>query len=157
MTSSYGDWLNERLGKPVLWSKHAATTAISRDISSDYVKDAILYGDKINCDSIKTGDKITVKKILHDPINEALIVVYLDLPTHYYIISNHYENITQKIFLTVFALVVLSLAIDVFVKIKLQHKGLILRGAFYSFVLFMLFLLDKEIIVQLMPHNLGIL
>jgi len=73
------------------------------------------------------------------------------------IMTNHYDNITQKIFLAVFLMVILSLALDIFIKIKHQSKDLISRGVFYSFVLFSLFLLDKEIIVEFIPHNLGIL
>ena len=92
MSREYEKWLDERLGRPVLWSKHAALTAISRDIFSEEVKDAILFGQQISCESTKTGDKITLKKELHDPLYRSLIVVYLDLPTHYYIISNHLQK-----------------------------------------------------------------
>ena len=73
------------------------------------------------------------------------------------LMANHYDNITQKIFLAVFLMVVLSLALDIFIKIKHQSKDLISRGVFYSFVLLSLFFLDKEIIVEFIPHNLGIL
>jgi len=73
------------------------------------------------------------------------------------IMANHYDNITQKIFLAVFLMVVLSLTLDIFIKIKHQSKDLISKGVFYSFVLLFLFLLDKEIIVEFIPHNLGIL
>lgn len=92
MTPRYEEWLNAKLGKPVLWSKHAATTAIVRNIHNEAVKDAILYGKKLDCESTETGEKVTVSKELHDPMYRALIVVYLDLPTHYYIISNHYQR-----------------------------------------------------------------
>ena len=92
MSKEYGDWLDERLGKPVVWSKHAALTTITRDIYSEDTKDAILFGQRINCEATETGDKITVKKELHDPHYKELVVVYLDLATHYYIISNHYKK-----------------------------------------------------------------
>jgi len=92
MTHQYGDWLDTQLGKPLLWSKHAATTAIARDIYSEDVKNAILFGKKVHCESTETGNKVTVIKELHDPLYKALIIIYLDLTTHYYIISNHHQR-----------------------------------------------------------------
>jgi len=92
MANKYEQWLDERLSKPVIWSKHAALTSISRSIFSDDVKDAILFGNRIDCETTKKGDKITVKKNLDDSYYKSLIVVYLDVPTHYYIISNHYQK-----------------------------------------------------------------
>jgi len=92
MVSSYEEWLNERLGKPVLWSKHAAVTAVTRNIYNEDVKDAILFGDITRKDSSEQGSKITVKKQLHDPQYESIVVVYIDLPTHFYVISNHFHK-----------------------------------------------------------------
>ena len=92
MVSSYEEWLNERLGKPVVWSKHAAVTAVTRNLYCEDVKDAILFGDVTKKESTEHGLKITVSKQLHDPRYEAIIVIYLDLPTHYYVISNHFHK-----------------------------------------------------------------
>lgn len=66
----------------------------------------------------------------------------------------YYDSITQKIFLTVLLIVFISMCLDIFIKVDIQYKDLILRGIFYIFVLLSLFLLDKELIIQLIPHNL---
>lgn len=72
-------------------------------------------------------------------------------------IAKNYDDITQKIFLSVLIIVIISLLLKVFIKINIQFKDLIFKGIFYSFILLILFLLDKEIIISLIPHNFGIL
>lgn len=72
-------------------------------------------------------------------------------------ILRNYENFTRIIFLTVFGIIFLSLCIDIFVKFNIQHADIILKGLSYSLILIVLFLLDKEIILRLIPHNLLIL
>ena len=71
--------------------------------------------------------------------------------------GENYASITQKIFLAVLIMVLISLCLDIFIRIDLQSKDLIFRGVFYTLVLLALFLLDKALILNLIPHNLGIL
>ena len=71
--------------------------------------------------------------------------------------AERYGDITQKIFLVVLAMVVISLCLDIFIRSDIQYKGLIFRGVFYTFALLALFALDEELIIGLIPHNLGIL
>jgi len=72
-------------------------------------------------------------------------------------ISINYDKITQRIFLAVLAIVSVSLLLNIFIKIDCQDKGLILTGFFYAIVILVLFLIDKEAIIQIIPHNLGIM
>lgn len=69
----------------------------------------------------------------------------------------NYNSITRTVFLSVFLLVFLSLCLDIFVKVNIQHADIVLRGALYSSVLLALLLLDKSIILKLLPHSLGVL
>lgn len=71
--------------------------------------------------------------------------------------ARNYNGITRMTFLSAFLIVFVSLCIDVLVKIRIQHKDIILRGTIYSIILFVLFLLDKSIILKMLPHSLGIL
>lgn len=71
--------------------------------------------------------------------------------------ARNYNEITRITFLSVFIIVFASLCIDIFVKIRIQHKDIILRGTIYSLILLILFLLDESVIIKMIPHNLGIL
>lgn len=71
--------------------------------------------------------------------------------------ARYYNDIIQKIFLAVLLIVFTSLSIDVLVKVNLQFKDIVLRGVFYVLVLLIFILLDKEVIIQLIPHNFGVL
>jgi uncharacterized protein YkwD len=73
------------------------------------------------------------------------------------LVLRNYESITRIIFLTILGVIFLSLCVDIFVKFNIQHADIILRGAIYTFVLLTLVLLDKNIILKLIPHNLAIL
>jgi uncharacterized protein YkwD len=72
-------------------------------------------------------------------------------------VVRHYDLITRNIFLVVFFMVFMSLCIDVFVKVGVQHKDIILRGTIYSLILLTFILLDQAIIVKFIPHSLGVL
>lgn len=69
----------------------------------------------------------------------------------------NYDRITQQIFLVVLILVIISFCLNVFLKIDTQAEDLILLGVFYIFVLLALFLFDKDLILEMIPHNVGIL
>ena len=71
--------------------------------------------------------------------------------------ARNYNEITRITFLSAFLIVFASLCIDIFVKIRIQHKDIILRGTIYSLILLTLFLLDKSVILKMIPHSLGIL
>ncbi len=71
-------------------------------------------------------------------------------------LANYSHIISQAMFLAVLLIVVVSLALDIFIKRKIQHRDLILRGLLYTFILLVLFLLDKAVILKLFPHSLTI-
>ncbi|MFQ6072525.1 MAG: hypothetical protein ACE5KT_07485, partial [Methanosarcinales archaeon] len=72
------------------WTKTAWNKLISREIAKIEVKECILFGDKKSTIQTPIGAKITKEiEVYGDPRYEALIVVYLETPTQYQIISNH--------------------------------------------------------------------
>lgn len=68
-----------------------------------------------------------------------------------------YFNIARKILCASLALIILALILDIFIKIKIQDKSLILKSVLLIVLLLLLvYLVDKQIILQLIPHNLQI-
>lgn len=72
-------------------------------------------------------------------------------------VAQRYDGITKNIFIIVFGMVFISLCIDVAAKSSFKHGNIIFRGTFYSFTLIGLFLLDKAVIIKMIPHSLTIL
>lgn len=71
--------------------------------------------------------------------------------------SQNYDKITKGIFLAVLGVILISLLLNIFIRVDIQSKDLILQGLIYCFILLALFFLDKELLLELIPHNLGIL
>lgn len=69
--------------------------------------------------------------------------------------SKNYENITQKTFLAVLGMIVLSILIEI-IKGGISLGSLFLKGSFFVFLLVTLVLVDKEIILKLVPRTLQI-
>jgi len=68
-------------------------------------------------------------------------------------LSLNYNNLIQKIIFYSLVFIIISLIINIFVRVDVQYEDLIVKAAF-SIVLLMLFnFLDKELIIQLIPHN----
>ncbi len=67
-----------------------------------------------------------------------------------------YNNLVQKITFYSLFLITISLIINIFVRFDIQHKDLILKTALFTAILILFILANKEFIIQLIPHNLGI-
>lgn len=75
-------------------------------------------------------------------------------------ITSHYHNLLQKIIYVSLGLMIISLFItiilDIFVyrPLTIQYKDLILKAISFSFLWALLILIDKQVIIQTIPHNL---
>lgn len=65
-----------------------------------------------------------------------------------------YPDLLQKIIFYLLILVIGSLLLTIFVRFDIQDKNLILRTIALILILTLLVIFDKEIIIQLIPHNL---
>ncbi|MDD5552116.1 MAG: CAP domain-containing protein [Candidatus Pacebacteria bacterium] len=101
----------------------------------------------------KTPEEITKPEIAQEVEKKG---TSLGVKAMNFLVRN-YNSITRTIFLSVFALVFLSFCLDIFIKVNIQHADIVLRGVLYSSVLLALLLLDKSIILKLLPHSLGVL
>ena len=70
--------------------------------------------------------------------------------------SSDYFNSLQKIIYGSLILIIISLLINIFVRIDIQYKDLILKTAGFIVLLVFFIYLDKELIIQLIPHNFSI-
>lgn len=103
------------------------------------------------------------EKIVQQPIFPAGRIMGVQIENNSFkfkildFLANYSHMITQGIFLTVLVIVLISFGLSVFVKAKIQHRDLILRGVLYTLILLILFLLDKAVIIKMFPHSIGIL
>ena len=67
-----------------------------------------------------------------------------------------YNNLVQKIIFYSLLFITLSLLMNIFVRFDIQHKDLILKTVFFGAILILFIFVNKEFIIQLIPHNLGI-
>lgn len=67
-----------------------------------------------------------------------------------------YNDLVQKITFYSLFIITISLIINIFVRFDIQHKDLILKTALFGAILILFILANKEFIIQLIPHNLGI-
>jgi hypothetical protein len=68
--------------------------------------------------------------------------------------SLDYPDILQKIIFYSLLLITLSLILNIFIKIHIQDKRLILKTTVFIVLLILFVLSDKELIINLIPHNL---
>jgi len=71
-------------------------------------------------------------------------------------ITLDYQNIIQRIMFACFIFILLSLLVNIFVEIKVQHKDLIGKTISLSVLLLIFILTNKELFIKLIPHNLGV-
>ena len=71
-------------------------------------------------------------------------------------VAKHYDNVIQNAFFVALALVIISLSFDFVGKIGINYSNLFLKGTFYTFVLLVLYILNKEVILQFAPRALKI-
>ena len=67
-----------------------------------------------------------------------------------------YYDIVQKIVYGSLIFVILSLLINIFIRVRVQHKPLILRAVVCILLLAVFSILDKELIIQIIPHEFSI-
>ncbi len=69
-------------------------------------------------------------------------------------LSLNYPNILEKIIFYSLLLITIALILNVFIKIHIQDGRLILKTVIFITLLVLFVLSNKEVIVQLIPHNL---
>ena len=94
--SEYEKWLDERLKKKVLWTTGAWNKLLTRELTEENVKECIAFGEKRETTETDRGIRIVVERARHDPIYEALVVVFADHEDYYLVISNHLRKRKQK-------------------------------------------------------------
>lgn len=67
-----------------------------------------------------------------------------------------YNDLVQKIIFFSLTLIVLSLMVNILVKFDVQHKDLIWKTVFLVVILGLFVLINKDLIIQFIPHNLSI-
>lgn len=65
-----------------------------------------------------------------------------------------YSRIIEKINFFSLAAVMIGMMLNIFIKIKVQHKDLLLKGVFFIMVFGILLFFDKIIILRFIPHYL---
>jgi len=70
--------------------------------------------------------------------------------------SSDYFNLLQKIIYGSLILIIISLLINIFVRIDIQYKDLIFKTTGFIVLLIFFIFLDKEFLIQLIPHNFSI-
>ncbi len=68
--------------------------------------------------------------------------------------SLSYPNILQKIIFYSLLLITLALVLNIFIKIHIQDKKLIFKTVAFIILLGLFIWSDKEVVIQLIPHNL---
>jgi len=67
-----------------------------------------------------------------------------------------YNDLVQKIIFFSLALIVISLMINILIKFDVQHKDLIWKAVFVVAILGLFVFMNKEFIIQIIPHSLNI-
>ena len=70
--------------------------------------------------------------------------------------TTNYNDLVQKIIFFSLALIVISLMVNILVKFNVQHKDLIWKTVFLVVILGLFVLINKELIIQFIPHSLSI-
>jgi len=96
----------------------------------------------------KVTEKVPLSQTL--PQRESSSYKLLDF------LSRNYDNIIQNTFLIVLALVIISLSFDFVGKVSVNYGNLFLKGTFYTFVLLVLYSLNKEVLLKFLPRVLKI-
>lgn len=71
-------------------------------------------------------------------------------------LAKDYPNFLEKIIFYFLILIIIALILNIFIKIDIQDKFLIFQTIILILLLVLLIILDKELIIQLIPHNFHI-
>lgn len=71
-------------------------------------------------------------------------------------LNSDYQNLLQKIIYGSLFIIILCLIINIFVKIDIQHKDLILKTMVFISLLVLFIVADKSTIIKMIPHNFSI-
>jgi len=66
----------------------------------------------------------------------------------------NYPKIVQNIIFYSLLIITIALILNVFIKIKIQDRGLILRTSLFIILLILFVVSDKELIIRFIPHDL---
>jgi len=69
-------------------------------------------------------------------------------------LSFDYSRIIEKINFFSLLIVMIGMMLNIFIKIRIQHKDLVLKGTFFMMVFGILLFFDKIIILRFIPHYL---
>lgn len=72
-------------------------------------------------------------------------------------ISYNYFSLVQDIAFYLLSLILFGLLLNIFIHIKIQHRDLIFKTIFCIFLLIIFVFLDKNLIIQIIPHKLEIM
>jgi hypothetical protein len=90
------------------------------------------------------------KEIVQQPIVPAVAAAAQFITVDYF-------NLAKKILCVSLALIILALILDIVIEFKIQDKSLIIKSLLIIVLLALLiFLMDKQLILRLIPHNLQI-
>lgn len=74
----------------------------------------------------------------------------------FYFMGSKYYNFLQILIYGFLILVILALLLNVFIRFDIQHPDLILKTAGFIGLLILFVFMDKDMIIQLIPHNFRI-
>jgi len=92
-----------------------------------------------------SGTKAETKNTVKSP--EAKVLSFM---------TEKYEDLTGKIIFYSLIAVIIALLLNIFIRIDIQHKGLILKTAAMIAILVVLFYLDKFTVLKFIPHDFAI-
>jgi len=94
------------------------------------------------------GEEFQIKSIQSENQEDGLAFFLFQF------IARDYPDLLQKITFYFLLLVIILLLLTISIKFDVQDKGLLFRTMILIFFLILLIVFDKEIIIQLIPHNL---
>ena len=72
-----------------------------------------------------------------------------------FMVTNYYDLIQKIIFYTLI-FIIISLSVNIFVRLSIQRMDLLLKSVFFLVLLSVFYLFNKQFVLQLIPHNLMI-
>lgn len=95
------------------------------------------------------------KEIVSEPTQESEVKGSLGF-SFFRFMTITYNDLVQKIIFFSLALIIVSLMVNILVKLDVQHKDLIWKTVFLVVILGLFVLINKELIIQFIPHSLNI-
>jgi hypothetical protein len=135
---------SKKINKAVV--KKTETKIVRLKRTQEQPKENVDLPNKENLSPMFSGKWIKTNIVEKDPL-EFKILKFMAL---------NYDTMAKIFFGAIFIVIILSIFVDILIKNTLHPNQLLLRGSIYSFILFSLFLMDKSLILQSIPHSLHI-